>query len=238
MATATQTAPPPSIAHRVVNDEPISVEEYLRRERERKTGERFEYVDGWVLAMHAVRSDEEIDTMTGPTPAHNIAVSNVSGGLRERLRNDECRAVAPSPRVAIPALDAHLYPDLLILCESPEIENDHRDTITNPQVIVEVLSPSTMDYDRGENSPATGRSTPSRSTSSSPRTRPTSSTTSSKTTQAGASLKPTASTPRLRSRRWRPSFHFPRCTSTCSTTKRLPRRPTHNAERLTLNAQR
>jgi Uma2 family endonuclease len=150
MATATQTAPPPSIAHRVVNDEPISVEEYLRRERERKTGERFEYVDGWVLAMHAVRSDEEIDTMTGPTLAHNIAVSNVSGGLRERLRNDECRAVAPSPRVAIPALDAHLYPDLLILCESPEIENDHRDTITNPQVIVEVLSPSTMDYDRGE----------------------------------------------------------------------------------------
>ena len=150
MATATQTAPPPSIAHRVVNDEPISVEEYLRRERERKTGERFEYVDGWVLAMHAVRSDEEINTMTGPTLAHNIAVSNVSGGLRERLRNDECRAVAPSPRVAIPALDAHLYPDLLILCESPEIENDHRDTITNPQVIVEVLSPSTMDYDRGE----------------------------------------------------------------------------------------
>ena len=150
MATATTPAPPPSIAHRVVNDEPISVEEYLRRERERKTGERFEYVDGWVLAMHAVRSDEEIDTMTGPTLAHNIAVSNVSGGLRERLRNDECRAVAPSPRVAIPALDAHLYPDLLILCESPEIENDHRDTITNPQVIVEVLSPSTMDYDRGE----------------------------------------------------------------------------------------
>jgi Uma2 family endonuclease len=148
MDTATRPAPPPSIAHRVVNDEPVSAEEYL--EWERKQEERFEYVDGWIIALHGVRSDEETDPMTGPTLEHNLIVSNLNGELRERLRDEECRAVAPSPRVAIPSLDAHLYPDLLILCEAPEIENGHRDTITNPQVIVEVLSPSTMDYDRGE----------------------------------------------------------------------------------------
>jgi Uma2 family endonuclease len=148
MATATKPAPPPSIAHRVVNDEPVSAEEYL--EWERKQEERFEYVDGWIIALHAVRSEKDIDTMTGPTLEHNLIVSNLNGELRDRLRDDECRAVAPAPRVAILPLDSRLYPDLLILCDTPEIENGHRDTITNPQVIVEALSPSTMDYDRGE----------------------------------------------------------------------------------------
>ena len=148
MATATPTAPPPSIAHRVVNDEPVSTEEYLEWEREQE--ERFEYVDGWILALHAVHSDEEIDTIPGPSLEHNIIVSNVNAELRERLRDDECRAVAPAPRVAVPSLEAYPYPDLLIFCESPDVKNEHRDTITNPQVVVEVLSPTTEGYDRGE----------------------------------------------------------------------------------------
>ncbi len=148
MATATKNTPPPSIAHRVVNDEPVSAEEYL--EWERKQEERFEYVDGWILALHPVRSDEEIETIPGPTLEHNIIVSNVNGELRERLRDDVCRAVAPSPRVAIPSAEAYPYPDLLIFSEPSEIENEHRDTITNPQVVVEVLSPTTEGYDRGE----------------------------------------------------------------------------------------
>jgi Uma2 family endonuclease len=149
MDTATRPAPPPSIAHRVVNDEPISQEEYLRRERERETNERFEFIDGWVIAFHDVSLDREAVVMTGPTFEHNVIVSNVNGELRERLRNGNCRAVAPAPRVSL-SEEAYLYPDALVVCGPPKIENSHRDTITNPRVIVEVLSPSTMDYDRGE----------------------------------------------------------------------------------------
>ena len=150
MDTATRPAPPPSIAHRVVNDEPISQEEYLRRERERETNERFEFIDGWVIALHNVSLDRETVVMTGPTFEHNVIVSNVNGELRERLRNGNCRAVAPAPRVSLPEEESYLYPDALVVCGPPKIENSHRDTVTNPQVIVEVLSPSTMDYDRGE----------------------------------------------------------------------------------------
>jgi Uma2 family endonuclease len=150
MATATRSAPPPSIAHRVVNDEPISREEYLKRERERETNERFEFIDGWVVALHDVVSEDETAGMTGPTFEHNLIVSNVNGELRERLRAGNCRAVAPAPRVSRPNGETYLYPDALVVCGAPSIHGDHRDTITNPRVIVEVLSPSTMDYDRGE----------------------------------------------------------------------------------------
>jgi Uma2 family endonuclease len=150
MDTATRPAPPPSIAHRVVNDEPISPEEYLERERERETNERFEFIDGWVVALHDVVLDREAVMMTGPTIEHNIIVSNINGELRKRLRAGNCRAVAPAPRVSLPGDQSHLYPDALVVCGPPETQNGHRDTITNPQVIVEVLSPSTMDYDRGE----------------------------------------------------------------------------------------
>lgn len=149
MDTATRPAPPPSVAHRVVNDEPISPEEYLRQERERETNERFEYVDGWVLAMHGV-PDEKMTAMIGPTLEHNIIVTNVSGELRERLRARDCQTVAPTPRVALASTDSYVYPDVLVFCGDPHIDESHRDMISNPQIIVEVLSPSTMDYDRGE----------------------------------------------------------------------------------------
>lgn len=150
MDTATRPAPPPSIAHRVVNDEPISPGEYLRRERERETNERFEFIDGWVIALHDVVLDREAVMMTGPTIEHNIIVSNINGELRERLRTGSCRAIAPAPRVSLPEDESYFYPDALVVCGPPTTQNGHRDTITNPQVIVDVRSPSTMDYDRGE----------------------------------------------------------------------------------------
>ena len=150
MDTATRPAPPPSITHRVVNDEPISPGEYLKRERERETNERFEFIDGWVIALHDVVLDREAVMMTGPTIEHNSIVSNINGELRERLRTGNCRAMAPAPRVSLPEDESYFYPDALVVCGPPKTQNGHRDTITNPQVIVEVLSPSTMDYDRGE----------------------------------------------------------------------------------------
>ena len=137
MDTATQPAPPPSIAHRVVNDEPISAEEYLERERA-ATQERHEYIDGWVIRV------------SGASIEHNFIVSNLNRELGNQLRETDCRVTANDLRVAFPSLDKYAYPDVVAFCGEPELEEEHLDMLYNPTLIVEVLSPTTEDYDHGK----------------------------------------------------------------------------------------
>ena len=137
MDTATRPAPPPSVAHRVVNDAPMSPEEYLRRERT-ATRDKHEYLDGWVIKM------------PGASLPHNLIVSNLNRELHAPLRARGCRVVTSDLRVALPSIDAYAYPDVVVYCGEPEIEGEGMDTLHNPQILVEVLSESTMDYDRSE----------------------------------------------------------------------------------------
>ena len=137
MDTVTQPAPPPSIAHRVVNDEPVSVEEYLSFDRERE--ERFEYIDGWIISMAAAA-----------TWPHSVIASNVDRVLGNQLLDTECRTASRDVKVALPSVDKHVFPDVVVVCGDPELAPDQEDLLLNPKLIVEVLSPSTMDYDRGE----------------------------------------------------------------------------------------
>jgi len=134
---ATQPAPPPSIAHRVVNDEPISAEEYLERERA-ATQERHEYIDGWVIRA------------SGASIEHNFIVSNLNRELGNQLRETDCRVTTNDLRVAFPSLDKYAYPDVVAFCGEPELEEEHLDMLYNPTLIVEVLSPRTEDYDHGK----------------------------------------------------------------------------------------
>jgi Uma2 family endonuclease len=137
MDTVTQPAPPPSIAHRVVNDEPVSVEEYLSFDRERE--ERFEYIDGWIISMAAAA-----------TWPHSVIASNVDRVLGNQLLDTECRTASRDVKVALPSVDKHVFPDVVVVCGDPELAPDQEDLLLNPRLIVEVLSPSTMNYDRGE----------------------------------------------------------------------------------------
>lgn len=137
MDTATRPAPPPSIAHRVVNDEPISAEEYLERERA-ATQERHEYIDGWVIRV------------SGASIEHNFIVSNLNRELGNQLRETDCRVTTNDLRVAFPSLDKYAYPDVVAFCGEPELEEEHLDMLYNPTLIVEVLSPTTGDYDHGK----------------------------------------------------------------------------------------
>lgn len=137
MDTATRPAPPPSIAHRVVNDEPISAEEYLERERA-ATQERHEYIDGWVIRV------------SGASIEHNFIVSNLNRELGNQLRETDCRVTTNDLRVAFPSLDKYAYPDVVAFCGEPELEEEHLDMLYNPTLIVEVLSPTTEDYDHGK----------------------------------------------------------------------------------------
>jgi len=111
MDTATRPAPPPSVAHRVVNDEPISPEEDLRRERERETNERYEYLDGWALAMHEPPYEET--TMIGPTLEHSVLVAQDRPYVEQYVRHEEGSCIFTETdgldaTITLPPVDAEL----------------------------------------------------------------------------------------------------------------------------------
>ena len=110
-------------------------EEYLAWERLQP--EKHEFHDG------------EVFDMAGATFEHNQIVANVAGELRAVLRQKPCRVCASDLRVKIPATGLYTYPEASVVCGRPQFEDDKLDTLLNPLVLVEVLSESTEDYDRG-----------------------------------------------------------------------------------------
>ncbi|HET6762654.1 MAG TPA: Uma2 family endonuclease [Longimicrobiaceae bacterium] len=114
----------------------LTPQEYLAFERASES--KHEYVDGEVRAMGGASLD------------HATIVSNVSGELRAQLRGRGCRVVTNDVRVKVESASGYLYPDVTVVCGKPELEDDRFDTLMNPGLIVEVLSPSTGDYDRGK----------------------------------------------------------------------------------------
>lgn len=87
--------------------------------------------------------------MAGGSPAHAALIANLSGALWSRLRGSRCHTTSADQRLYVPATGAFVYADLSVVCGPFEYHLDADDTLTNPTVIFEVLSPSTADYDRG-----------------------------------------------------------------------------------------
>ena len=112
-------------------------EDYLAAERE-ELEVRHEFVAGEVFAM------------VGTTANHSIIVANVIGELRAQMKRRPCLVFSTDLRVRIDAADACTYPDVIALCGETQLHDDRRDVLLNPSLIVEVLSPSTEAYDRGE----------------------------------------------------------------------------------------
>lgn len=113
----------------------ITEEEYLSFERSSKT--KHEYYNGRVYAM------------TGAKEPHNLITGNIIAALHPQLRHKPCRIYPNDMRVKILKTGLNTYPDVVIVCGQPEFTDSTRDTITNPIVVVEVLSASTERYDRG-----------------------------------------------------------------------------------------
>jgi hypothetical protein len=89
-------------------------------------------------------------TMQGASMKHNTIVANLLGGIVPHLRGKSCRAFPSDLRVYIPTAESFTYPDISIVCDDPDtLDDSYPDTIKNPSVIIEVLSPSTEKYDRG-----------------------------------------------------------------------------------------
>lgn len=87
--------------------------------------------------------------MAGATYEHNAVKENLSVALAIALRGGPCRTLSSDMKVKVSKTGLYTYPDIVIVCGEPAFEDDNRDTLLNPAVIVEVLSPSTEKYDRG-----------------------------------------------------------------------------------------
>ena len=88
--------------------------------------------------------------MSGASFAHNFITVNIATHLNIQLMNGECRVATSDMRVKVPQTDSYFYPDVVVVCGEPRAEDDTFDTLLNPILIVEVLSPSTEVYDRRE----------------------------------------------------------------------------------------
>ncbi len=87
--------------------------------------------------------------MAGSSNKHNLITSNIIISLGSQLKKRDCRVYPPDMRVHIPKTGLFTYPDVLVVCGKPEFLPDtNLDTLTNPILIVEVLSASTESYDK------------------------------------------------------------------------------------------
>ena len=118
--------------HRFTFAEYVSIEE--------DSGIKHEFVDGGVFAM------------AGGSPAHAAIAMNVGRLLGNALQNRPCTVYKPDLRVRVRATGLGTYPDVTVICGQQELdpEDPKRHTAVNPKLLVEVLSPSTEDYDRGD----------------------------------------------------------------------------------------
>jgi len=112
----------------------LTPEQYLEAERESE--ERHEYLDG------------EVRVMPGANEAHCLLEVNVASELGRQVRSTPCRVFLVQMRVRVKP-EFYTYPDVLVVSGEPRFLDDQKDTLLNPQLIVEVLSPSTEAYDRG-----------------------------------------------------------------------------------------
>jgi Uma2 family endonuclease len=98
---------------------------------------RNEYFEGEILAM------------AGGSPNRSRIARNVLLSLEPQLRAGSCESFGSDTRVLTPS-GLYTYPDAVVVCAPVILSGDRLETITNPILLVEVLSPSTRDYDRGE----------------------------------------------------------------------------------------
>lgn len=113
----------------------IPPEDYL--EIERAAEYKSEYLNG------------EIWAMAGATEAHIVIVGNLVREFGNQIKGRPCRVYSNDMRVQVAATGLYTYPDVVLVCGERRFHDEQRDTLLNPTVIIEVLSPSTADYDRG-----------------------------------------------------------------------------------------
>jgi Uma2 family endonuclease len=112
-----------------------TAEEYLALER--SASYKSEFHDGQIYAM------------TGASRKHNLVSGNIYRELSVQLKKRSCEAYINDMRVKAAQSRSYHYPDIVVVCGTPQFEDAYVDTLINPTLLIEVLSPSTEAYDRG-----------------------------------------------------------------------------------------
>lgn len=110
-----------------------TVEEYFALEEKSET--RHEFLDGYLI------------TMAGASIPHNLICVNVVSAFKQALRGKPCRALMEAVQLAVGEGHHYAYPDVMISCDPADQQAER--TLQAPVLLVEVLSPSTGEYDRG-----------------------------------------------------------------------------------------
>jgi Uma2 family endonuclease len=111
----------------------FSPEEYLALERQAEY--KSEYLNGEIFAM------------AGASPNHVKIVTNIVGEFYGQLKGRPCTTFSTDMRLKVSPTGLYAYPDVIVVCGEPVYDGD---TLLNPTLIIEVLSPSTEAYDRGQ----------------------------------------------------------------------------------------
>ncbi|MDQ2841274.1 MAG: Uma2 family endonuclease [Acidobacteriota bacterium] len=114
----------------------ITEEEYLRLER--ASDHKSEFINGEIFAM------------AGGKLRHSLITANFAGALGAKLRGGNCLVFSPDLRVRTATSGSYVYPDVSVVCGVPQVHEGAGDILINPKLVVEVLSPSTADYDHGK----------------------------------------------------------------------------------------
>ena len=114
----------------------VSAAEYLAAER--VAVEKHEYYQGEIFAM------------SGASRNHHEIFSNLFVDIGTKLKGKNCKPYGSDFRVHIPKNTLYTYPDISIICGDVDLTDEHFDTVTNPTVIIELLSRSTRNFDKGE----------------------------------------------------------------------------------------
>lgn len=118
------------------NPDTLTEAEYLAFERSSEF--RHEFLGGHTYQM------------AGASREHNLIVSNLVRHLGNLLDGDDCEIYSSNMKVRIPLTNDYTYPDVVLACGEVEFLDEKKDVLLTPSVIIEVLSPSTEAYDRGE----------------------------------------------------------------------------------------
>jgi Uma2 family endonuclease len=111
-------------------------EQYLALER--NSSIRHEYHNGSIFAM------------SGASRAHNLIALNLGGELRAQLRDRPCEAYVSDMRVLVARTGLYTYPNVVVVCGERQFQDGEVDTLLDPTLVIEVLSPATEAYDRGK----------------------------------------------------------------------------------------
>ena len=113
----------------------ITPEQYLALER--KAEFKSEYCNGFIVAM------------AGTTKRHNLIAGNIYRRIGNQIEDRPCEVYISEVRLRVGPTGLYTYPDVMAVCGEAKFEDDELDTLLNPTMIVEVLSPTTESYDRG-----------------------------------------------------------------------------------------